>query len=113
MDRSLTAWHMRYLWSVGKFYCNELFCRNFTNAKAFVLSGVGVFGFSYASEYCPPNFVYIFDIAYLLSLSGLFFESVGILVRSVDYYVNYLHDSHKCYTFTCAVCEARRQKLKE
>ena len=108
MDESISAKHVRCLWSFNKFCVRELFCPQFTNAKAFALGVAGLQLSSYtmkSSTLMVSNF--ISPVAWWISLTVIVVESFGILSRLFSFYDLYFSPQ------PCNMChQAQLWKLK-
>ena len=92
MDKSITTFHLRYLWKAGKFFGNELICSKFTNTKAWALSVLSTCGFAtvlHTTSFCP----FLIESAYYISLATFFLETFGITTRAAELY------GHEFYSF--------------
>ena len=106
MDKSLTIFHLQYLWKCGKYFCQELLSRNMCNSKAFVIAIASSAGLSYIqanASFCPL----LFQSGYVFSITSSIFEGIGLLFRCVDIYILHVHPYNECDKRDCEICTAR------
>ena len=102
MDANITQKEARCLWKLGGFWCREIACPQFTNAKAFALSLICI----NASEkmltlnLCPMIPRGVITCLWYLSTSAFFFETVGMMHQNIcnheQYYAVCSSDCQQC-----------------
>ena len=91
MDANITQKEARCLWKLGGFWCREIACPQFTNAKAFVLSLICID----VSEKVLTLNLYptiprgVITCFWYLSFSTFFFETVGMMRRILCHHEQY------------------------
>lgn len=78
---------MRCLWCLMKFFWRDLSCPSFTNIKAFVISYVCSHLTAYSVLYVKSGpLSYVCPSLFILSLTSLSIETVGVVTRFVSYH---------------------------
>ena len=108
MDANITERQVRCLWKLGRFWGREIVCPQFTNAKAFVLSLVCV---ETSERFLTYNLYPIIPRGVInciwgLSVTTLFFETVGMIYRMICYH-------HAYYAICSTDCEQCRGEKNE
>ena len=110
MDKSVTVFHLQYLWKCAKFFGQELLSRSMCNSKAFLIAIASSAGFSFYQanvSFCPL----LFETGYILSITSAVFEGIGILIRCADIYVLHTHPYNRCGQQDCEVCTSRNRLI--
>ena len=110
MDRSITMLHLRYLWSVTKYYGQELLSNTMTSSKVFTIGIATSIGCHYMlskTSLCPP----LFQSVCCLALTSCAFESVGLLLRALDIYMIQIHPYFVCEQDKCKLCAFHKEHV--
>lgn len=99
MDESVTGRHMRCWWNFSKFFIRDLFCPQFTNAKAFTLGVTGLQLYNHVIKDDYSNFIP--PITRWLLIAVITVEGLGLLARVVTFYEHYFAP---CCVWTNSSC---------